>query len=393
MSLNKNLKILMVVAHYPFPVVGGLEKQAHELSKSLLLKQVTVSVLSGKFANSQDNLELIDGVTVHRIGWSKNRFFRFFALPFKVLYFMLSNRTTFDIVHLHTLSWFSLYALLLAKCMNKKTVLKMANVGEYGLPPLKESFIGRLQLRIIKTAGVIVAMSNESKKEVCDIGYPVGNVFMTPNGISIPDNIDVKRRNPSKRCKVIFVGRLDEQKNIDSLLQLWAELRVAKSRSATLEICGTGPLEDQLKLQAVQLNISDSVIFRGHVTDVYEYLSNADIFVLPSRAEGNSNAILEAMVAGLPIISTNVGGTVMQVGSQGEEFIVEINDSDKMRRILEALIGNSRKREKTGKEMYMRARNIFSMETISIQYIEMYTYLNASKGGDVHKIANKVFDV
>ena len=393
MSLNKNLKILMVVAHYPFPVVGGLEKQAHELSKSLVLKHVTVSVLAGKFANSQDNLELIDGVTVHRIGLSKNRFFRFAMLSFKVLYFMLSHRTTFDIVHLHTLSWFSLYTLLLAKCMNKKTVLKMANVGEYGLPPLKESFIGQLQLRIIKTAGVIVAMSNESKREICDIGYPVGNVFMTPNGISIPDNIVLKRRNPSKQCKVICVGRLDEQKNIDSLLQLWAELRVVKSRSATLEICGTGPLEDKLKLQAVQLNISDSVNFRGHVTDVYEYLNNADIFILPSRAEGNSNAILEAMVAGLPIISTNVGGTVMQVGAQGEEFIVEINDSDKMRRTLEALIDNSGKREETGKEMYMRAKNIFSMETISFQYIEMYTYLNALKGRDVHKIANKVFDV
>ena len=60
MSLNKHLKILMVVAHYPFPIVGGLEKQAHELSKFLVLKQVTVSVLSGKFANSQDSLEWIN---------------------------------------------------------------------------------------------------------------------------------------------------------------------------------------------------------------------------------------------------------------------------------------------------------------------------------------------
>ncbi len=393
MNLNKHLKILMVVAHYPFPVLGGLEKQAHQLSKYLVLKQVTVSVLSAKFDNSQDNLELIDGVTIHRIGWSKNRFFRFFTLPFQIIYFMFSNRSTFDIVHVHTLSWFSLYALLLSKCMNKKTVLKMANVGEWGPLPLKETFIGRLQLKVIKTAGVIVAMSNESKKEICDIGYPVGNVFMTPNGISIPDNIDIKRSNPSKQCKVIFVGRLDKQKNINSLLQLWAELRVAKRRLATLEICGTGPLEDKLKLQALDLNISDSVIFRGQVTDVYKYLSSADIFILPSTAEGNSNSILEAMVAGLPIISTNVGGTLMQVGSQGKEFIVEVNDNDKMLRILEALMGNSGKREKVGKEMYKRVRNIFSMKEISIQYIEMYTYLNEFKGGDVHKIANKVFDV
>ncbi|MDA7579210.1 glycosyltransferase family 4 protein [Alphaproteobacteria bacterium] len=393
MSLNKHLKVLMVVAHYPFPVVGGLEKQAHELSKDLVLKKVIVSVLSGKFANSQDNLELIDGVTVHRVGWPKNRFLRFFTMPFKIINFMFSNRSTFDIVHLHTISWFSLYILILAKCMNKKTVLKMANVGEWGLPPLKESLIGRLQLRIIKTVDVIVAMSNQSKKEICDIGYPVRNIFMTPNGISIPDNIDIKRSNPFKPCKVIFVGRLDKQKNINSLLRLWAELQMDKSRLATLEICGSGPLEDKLKLQVVELNISDTVIFRGQVSDVYKYLSSADIFILPSTAEGNSNAVLEAMVSGLPIISTNVGGTLMQVGSQGKDFIVEVNDSDKMRRILEALIGNSEKREKVGKEMYKRARNIFSMKEISVQYIQMYTYLNEFKGGDVYKIANKVFDV
>ena len=146
---------------------------------------------------------------------------------------MFSNRRTFDIVHLHTLSWFSLYTLLLAKCMKRKTVLKMANVGKYGLPPLKDSFLGRLQLSIIKTASVIIAMSNESKKEVCDIGYPVENIFMTPNGISIPNNMDVKRNNSSRQCKVIFVGRLDEQKNIEKLLLAWSKLRVVKSRSVT----------------------------------------------------------------------------------------------------------------------------------------------------------------
>jgi glycosyltransferase involved in cell wall biosynthesis len=142
MSLNKHIKILMVVAHYPFPITGGLEKQAHELSKSLVTRQVTVSVLSRKFTNSQDNLELIDGVAVHRIGWPKNRIFRFFLLPFKVLYFMVSNRTKFDIVHLHTLSWFSLYVLLLAKCMNKKTVLKMANVGAIWSSTFERKFYG-----------------------------------------------------------------------------------------------------------------------------------------------------------------------------------------------------------------------------------------------------------
>ena len=91
----------MVVAHYPFPIVGGLEKQAHELSKFLVLKQVTVSVLSGKFANSQDSLEIIDGVTVHRIDWYKNRFFRFLALDYLDFHYWIDNDCGFFHFHTH----------------------------------------------------------------------------------------------------------------------------------------------------------------------------------------------------------------------------------------------------------------------------------------------------
>ena len=382
----------MVVAHYPFPIVGGLEKQAHELSKSLVNKNIDVLVLSTKFSPSQGDVELIDGVTVHRMSWYKSRFIRFTTLPFKIISFMLRNRNLFSIVHLHTLSWFSLYVLLLAKVINKKTVLKMANVGEYGLPPLKKTFIGRLQLRVIKISDVIVAMSSESKKEVCSIGYPIGNIFMTPNGISIPDNIHYTPTNVSNKCKVIFVGRLDEQKNIESLLQIWASLQACNEISAKLEICGTGPLEEKLKAMAVQLNIADTVIFKGHIKNVYKYLSRADIFILPSMAEGNSNAILEAMVSGLPIVSTNVGGTLMQVGDHGKAYISEVNNNNELLSNLIALIGSGEQRERVGREMYNRARDVFSMEVISNRYIDMYSYVNSDKCCKVYKISNKVFD-
>jgi len=268
----------------------------------------------------------------------------------------------------------------------------MANVGKYGLPPLRKTFIGRMQLKIIKTSDVIVAMSNESKKEVCDTGYPISNIFMTPNGISIPDNIYCTPITTLNKCKVIFVGRLDEQKNIKSLLQIWARLQTCNEISAKLEICGTGPLEKKLKAMTVHLNITDTVIFKGHVTNVYKHLSRADIFILPSVAEGNSNAILEAMVAGLPIVSTNVGGTLMQVGDHGKAYISEVSNHDELLSNLITLIGSGDQREKIGKEMYDRARDVFSIEIISNRYIDMYSYVSVNKDSEVYKISNKVFD-
>jgi glycosyltransferase involved in cell wall biosynthesis len=389
---SEPIKILMVVAHYPFPVTGGLEKQARELSKELVTKGIKVSVLSRKFSPLQQQLEVIDGVTIHRMKWSKNRLLRFVTLPLKVLSFMLVNRVHYNIVHLHTLSWLSLYILCLSKLINKKTVLKMANVGEWGLPPLRKSVLGLLKLELVKSADVIIAMSRESKEEVRDSGYPIGRIFMTPNGITVTENSRYQALKKSNSCKIIFVGRLMPQKNLPSLLRVWADLQSRKGINAHLDICGSGPLEQQLKSLVKKLRISDSVVFKGHTENVYEHLNKADIFVLPSTAEGNSNAILEAMVSGLPIVSTNVGGTTMQVGPNGAKYISEVNNDDELLENLLRLISNRKERTALGREMVERSKDFFSIDTVSSNYIKMYSFVDVNRESEVYKISNEVFN-
>ena len=395
MNSNESLAILMVVAQYPFPITGGLEKQAYELSKDLVKKDVKVTVLSRKFSKIQQEFEVVNGVTVFRIAWSKNRLIRFITLPFLMTYFMFRKRNHFNIVHLHTLSPLSLYVLLIAKLFGKKVVLKMANVAEHGIPQFKNSALGLLQLKIIKSADVIVSMSIESKQELIYVNYPINRIFMTPNGIPIPIviNKNIKKSiDHKKNCKVVFVGRLAIQKNIASLLNVWADIQSHSDISASLEILGTGPLEEELRAAVRRLNIIDTVVFRGHINNVHEHLNSADIFVLPSLAEGNSNAILEAMVAGLPIISTNVGGTLMQVGYHGAKYISEVNNNRELFKNLLSLILNCSERERVGQEMYDRVTANFAMGNIANNYISMYSYLLMNKADSVHEISHKVFD-
>ena len=395
MNSNESLAILMVVAQYPFPITGGLEKQAYELSKDLVKKDVKVTVLSRKFSKNQQEFEVVNGVTVFRIAWSKNRLIRFITLPFLMTYFMFCKRNQFNIVHLHTLSSLSLYVLLIAKLFGKKVVLKMANVAEHGIPQFKNSALGLLQLKIIKSADVIVSMSIESKQELIYVNYPINRIFMTPNGIPIPIviNKNIKKSiDHKKNCKVVFVGRLAIQKNIASLLNVWADIQSHSDISASLEILGTGPLEEELRAAVRRLNIIDTVVFRGHINNVHEHLNSADIFVLPSLAEGNSNAILEAMVAGLPIISTNVGGTLMQVGYHGAKYISEVDNNRELFKNLLSLILNCSERERVGQEMYDRVTANFAMGNIANNYISMYSYLLMNKADSVHEISHKVFD-
>ena len=108
--------------------------------------------------------------------------------------------------------------------------------------------------------------------------------------------------------RLLFVGRLVYQKGLDVLFRA---LTALKSRTDwTLTIAGEGPLKDELALAAHKLGIADRVVFRGwlerdHLPAVY---AQADVFVLPSRDEGMSNAMLEAMAAGLPVIGSKVAG-------------------------------------------------------------------------------------
>jgi glycosyltransferase involved in cell wall biosynthesis len=129
---------------------------------------------------------------------------------------------------------------------------------------------------------------------------------------------------------VITVGRLVRQKGLDVLLKAWAKVEEAKP-GWRLAIVGGGPLEGELKELAAALKIEDSVEFIGHVADPFPWLKSAEFFVLTSRFEGTPNALLEAMICGLPsVVSDASPGPCDLIGS-GEDaagLIVGVEDAD-----------------------------------------------------------------
>jgi len=96
------------------------------------------------------------------------------------------------------------------------------------------------------------------------------------------------------------------------------------------------------ELQALvrDLNLVDRFHFSGGVADLRQYLCAADIFVLPSRSEGFSNAIIEAMAASLPVVATNVGGNAEAVIDGVNGFIVRSEDTEALAEAIERLLSN-----------------------------------------------------
>ncbi len=109
---------------------------------------------------------------------------------------------------------------------------------------------------------------------------------------------------------IISVSRLVPKNGVDLLIRATAVLKQRSSDSYRLLLVGDGEQREELKRLVVELGVDDRIIFAGSVNneDLPLYLKISDVFVRPSRSEGLGSAFLEAMVAGVPIIGTKVGG-------------------------------------------------------------------------------------
>ena len=165
------------------------------------------------------------------------------------------------------------------------------------------------------------------------------------------------------------VGRLAPEKNHDVLLTTLRRLRVARV-DAHLVIAGNGPLRDQLLRRASALEIADRVHLVGEFEDVRPVLAATDVFVLPSIAvESFSNAALEAMSMGRPVILSDIGGAREMIDDGVEGYVVSATElSARLPAIVAALYADTRKRLGMGAAARARAVSRFSMAGMAAAY-------------------------
>jgi glycosyltransferase involved in cell wall biosynthesis len=384
-------RVLMVVLRYPYPALGGLERQAHELALALRGLGTDVQVVSARAMPTQPDLENVEGIPVHRIPWTPRRWARFLRMPLHLFIALYRLRRSYDVIHLHNHSWFGLYTIVIARLLRKPILTKLPGVGVFGVPGLRAGRFGLLKLKILFSSDALVAMSAQSLRELRVAGFPIQRVLAVPNGISLlqPASMLAEPILPRSICRVVFVGRIAEEKRVDLLLEHWASVQQQCPGEAELEIWGSGPLQATLQRRCAELGLSKSVAWRGHVEGVRSLLPTMDIFVLPSVSEGNSNAILEAMAAGLPIVSTPVGGTPMLVGPRGTQLLCDLNDGS-LARTLIRLIRDGQTRRAVGAQMRARVADHFNIQQVAHVYANAYQFLSTRRSGEIHRLAQLV---
>ncbi|MGA7326777.1 MAG: glycosyltransferase family 4 protein, partial [Rhodomicrobium sp.] len=123
---------------------------------------------------------------------------------------------------------------------------------------------------------------------------------------------------------------------------------------------------------------------------VHQKLLAMDIFVLPSFNEGNSNAILEAMAAGLPVVSTRVGGTPMQVGPEGAGFLSTPGDIEGLATNISTLVRDPALCASLGQAMRVRAERHFDIRKIARTYAKAYSYLQEGKRNQIFEASDPI---
>jgi glycosyltransferase involved in cell wall biosynthesis len=359
--------------------VGGLERQSFELARLLVERGRQVTVLSTRFDPSHLSIQDVSGVRVYRLDTAG-----IVRQAMQLARALFGLRHSYDIIHIHNISWVCVPIILTASLLGKPTLIKLPNVGSFGIPGTAKRRLGWVWLRVFKRADAVVAMSDESVDELVDIGYPLTRVLRATNGVAT-NEFKIRTRSSANHRRVVFLGRLSAEKGLNDLLSVWPDI-VARVPGATLEIFGDGDERAALAATIDAAGIQRSVSLKGHIPDVRPALRSAHVFVLPSYAEGNSNAILEAMASGLPVVSTRVGGTQRLVGSSGARFLVTPGDRSALRASLLELLGDETLRLSLGEAMEARAEKMFDIAVVADLYARAYDTLwtlNRDKVGHI----------
>ena len=154
--------------------------------------------------------------------------------------------------------------------------------------------------------------------------------------ISNPIEIHSERKDVL-RNRIVTVGRLSEQKNQKMLIEAFLQFH-QKHPDYILDIYGEGHLRDSLQQQISELKLTNCITLKGAVSDVHEQISDAKLFVLSSDYEGLSNALLEAMMLGIPCISTNCAGSDEYIKHGENGFLVDVGDTSAMVEAMEYMV-------------------------------------------------------
>ncbi len=269
-----------------------------------------------------------------------------------------------DIIHAHNVK--KAYVYLAARRAGLKRIVYTV----HNMAWQEQKFVGGLfsyymfHARCMVPVGISPIVTASIKQR-----YRLKNVPTIYNGTDLSLYHNRENYLLHERPCIINVARLDAQKNHKRLIEA---IKIVASRfpDVKLELVGDGELKEEIEELVIQSGLHDYVSFEGQKEDIPGYLRHADIFCLSSDYEGMPMTLIEAMAAGLPIVSTNVGGVPDMLRNDHSALLTGL-DSGELADALLRLLTDVSLRKKIGQNAAKDSKR-FSHTYMAHRYISLY---------------------
>jgi sugar transferase (PEP-CTERM/EpsH1 system associated) len=286
-----------------------------------------------------------------------------------------------DVVH--TRNWTCIDAVLGARLAGVPVVIHGEHGREAGDPEGRNALRRRVRRLLAPLVTEFVAVSQDlARWLVEDVGVPAAKVTQIYNGVDTeafsPADKEAARRTLGIRDGAVVigtVGRLDPVKDHRGLLEAFG--RTARHPQAQLVVVGDGPCRAELEQVGRRLGLDGRVLMLGERQDVARILRALDVFALPSLGEGISNALLEAMASGLPVIATRVGGNPELVDDGVTGTLVSPRSAEALAAAFDRYLSDPALIRKHGEAGRQRALRDFSLDRMFGAYDSLYSRLLA----------------
>lgn len=379
-SIHRAVRLAMVSYYYP-PSIGGVERQTELWARELATRGHRVHVICAQQGGAPAH-ELQGSVEVERVAAGRgSRWRKMMTFLSATLAVLQRERRHLELVHVQQALYPAAAVSAFCRLWGLPCVVCNHGSGAFGAVQTMERLpLGPLGLRLISAFSTTVALSDEMVEELRAAGFH--RVERIPNGIEIgparqpAERAEARSRLGGAGALVLYVGRFDQEKGVDRLIEAWRQARPA----ARLWLVGDGPQRATLEASAqADPFCRETVRFWGPRQDVATFLTAADLFVLPSRSEGMSVALMEAMAAGLPVVATAVGGN-REVLCRPELGWLVPEGSDRLGATIVAVLADEEEAKRRGEAARRHAETQFSVARVIDQYEALYHRLLQKRG-------------